>query len=743
MIFKNTSRQSQYNANVEGGTDKVKYFISLGHLNQGGLFENNYLPFPDEMQYSKKRYNVRGNFDFDVTKNLRVSIDIGTQFERVSGMNNDTYMWQKRIMWSNPVITPGYIDGKFVVPYTNTNSANNVMYEIANIDFHITNNSTLNSSIKVSHKLDFITKGLSVNARLAYDSFFSSRAGGGSYTPMLYRMTPNPTGDKQNPIMHKMNEESSPSYWSDWYNGKWRKIYTEASLNYFRKFGLHDVGGLALFNMEKKHDPNLEYNLPHAYLGLVGRVTYAYSKRYLAEFNMGYNGSENFPEGQRFGFLPAYSLGWVASNEPFFPKNKLVSYLKIRGSVGKVGNDNIGGSRYLYLPDVWEYGGGYNFGDLDNRYFIKGAHEGTIGNPNVTWETATKSNIGFESRLFSEKLSFSYDFFHEYRTDILSYRGTVPAIVQASLPAYNLGEVKNWGHEIEFSWRSKIGKFDYWVKGNASTNQNIILFRDEAIVPGLEYQAQTGRPVGQRSLLISEGLYTSWAELYETDGNGRPVLANPVLAKNSKGETYLNTDGTPVYQKDLGFGGAVLQPGEIRLRDVNEDGVIDAKDYARTGKTNIPELTYGVSFGFKYMGFDFSALFQGVEGVARFVQTSECMHFASNYSLQEVDRYRFTEERYAAGERIEFPIAAYNKSAVNNTFFHKDASYIRLKNMEIGYTLQPAFLKQIGIRSARVYANGSNLLTWGANSIWGDPENLGNTGYPITRTFNVGLNFNF
>lgn len=747
MIFKDFSRQSQYNINVDGGTELVKYFVSLGYLDQGGMFETNYLPFPDEMQYSKKRYNVRSNFDIDVTKDFKISVDIGTNFERITGMNNDAFMWQKRIMWSNPVITPGYIDGKFVLPYTNTNVANNPMYEIANIDFYVTNNSTLNSSIKLSHRLDFITKGLSVNGRVAYDSFFSSRSGGGSYTPMLYRLTPNPNGDKLNPIMDKMNEESSLSYWSDWYNGKWRKTYAEASLNYNRKFGVHDVGALYLFNLEKKQDPGLEYHLPHAYMGMVGRITYAYSQRYLAEFNMGYNGSENFPEGKRFGFLPALSLGWTVSNEAFFPQSEFFTYLKLRGSIGKVGNDNIVvnnvSKRYLYLPDVWEYNGGYNFGDLENRHYVQGAREGTIGNPNVTWETATKSNVGFESRIFGDKLSLTYDYFVENRKDILSYRGTVPGIVQATLPPYNLGEVKNWGHEVEANWRAQIGQFNYWVKGNLSTNKNKIVFRDEAITPGLEYQAQTGRPVGQGLYLVSEGLYNSWSQLYEVDGSGNPILSNPVLATNSKGQTYLNAEGQPVYQKDLGYGGAAVQPGEIRLRDVNEDGVVDDKDFARRGKTAIPEITYGVSLGFNFKGIDFSALFQGVEGVARFVQTPESMHFASNYSLQEVDKYRFTEERYANGDRIEFPIAAYNRSAVNNTFFLKDASYLRLKNMEVGYTLKPGFMKRIGVNSARIYVNGSNLLTWGENSIWGDPENLGNTGYPITRTYNVGLNFNF
>lgn len=746
-IFRKSSRQSQYNVNVEGGTDKVKYFISLGHLDQGGMFESSYFPFPDEMEYTKKRNNFRANFDFDVTKDFRISVDIGTNFEKITGMNNDEYMWNKRILWANPISSPGIVNDKFVVSEGKELPANNLLYEIANFDFNVTNNSTLNSSVKLVHQLDFITEGLSVNARLAYDSYFSSRSGGGSYTPMLYRLSQNENGDVLDPGFEPLTEKSSLSYWSEWYNKKWRKIYGEFSFNYNRSFNQHDVGGLFLFNMEKKHDPNLEYSLPHAYLGLVGRVTYGFAKKYLAEFNMGYNGSENFPEGKRFGFLPAVSLGWVPSAENFFPQTSLISYLKIRGSIGKVGNDNVIVNnvvqRYLYLPDVWEYNGGYNFGDFNNRRYVNGAIEGTIGNQNITWETATKSNIGFEARLLGSKLSFSYDFFSENRKDILSYKGTIPDIVQASLPPYNLGEVKNWGNEIEFTWRDNISKVNYWIKGNASTNKNKIVYRDEAITPGLEYQAETGRPINQPLYLQADGLYSSWADLYEVDESNNPLLSQPLLAIDKSGQSYFNTEGEPVYQKDLGYGGAPLQPGEIKLIDVNEDGIIDGKDYLRNGKTNIPELTYGISMGLNHKNFDFSVMFQGVSGVARYVQTGQSMHFSNDHSLQEIDLYRFTEERYAAGESIEMPIAAYNTNAVYNTFFHKDASYVRLKNMEIGYSITPKTLKKIGLSTARIFVNGSNLLTWGKNGIWGDPENLGNTGYPITRTYNLGINVNF
>jgi TonB-linked SusC/RagA family outer membrane protein len=748
QIFKNFAPQSQYNANITGGTESVKYFVSLGYLTQGGLFNTDYMPFSDEMQFKKDRYNLRANLDFDVNKNFRISVDVGSQFSTITGMDNDGYTWEKRILWSSPLGSPGMINGKFVVPFSNQNDQLNPLYAIASSNnYNITNNSTLNSAIRLSHKLDFITEGLSINAKGAYDSYFSNRTGGG-YKPLLYGVRANPNGDKLNPILVQLNDDTPPQRWGDWNNGKWRNVYGEFSINLNRTFAKkHAVTGLILYNAEKKYDPYLAYDLPHAYMGVAGRVTYAYDNRYFAEYNMGYNGSENFPEGKRFGFLPAYSLGWVASNESFFPKNDYVTYLKVRGSLGKVGNDNIGGARYLYLPDTWQYGqgynngGGYTFGTLSDRNTIKGAYESVIGNPNVTWETATKSNIGIEAHLFNDRVTLVFDHYNEHRINILSYKGTVPQIVQATLPPYNLGEVKNWGNEFELTYTSAPGKFTWWAKGNASTNKNKIIFKDEAIVPGLEYQAATGRPINQPLLLQAEGLYTSWSNLYATDGNGNPILSSPIRALNKEGKPYVNAAGQPVYQKDLGFAGAPLQPGEVRLVDVNGDGVINEKDYIRTGKTDIPELNYGLSFGFSYKGFDFSALLQGVAGVAKFANST--IHFNKQQSLFEVDLNRFTQERYNAGQRIDFPIAAYNQAATYNTFFLKNTSYTRLKNMEIGYTLKPAFLKRAGIRSARFYVNGFNLYTWSPNKIWGDPENLGYVGYPLTKTYNIGLNVNF
>ncbi|HEY1022597.1 MAG TPA: TonB-dependent receptor, partial [Flavisolibacter sp.] len=281
-----------------------------------------------------------------------------------------------------------------------------------------------------------------------------------------------------------------------------------------------------------------------------------------------------------------------------------------------------------------------------------------------------------------------------------------------------------------------------WVKGNISTTKNKIVFWDEPIVPGLEYQAATGKPIGTGSYLQAEGLYNTWADLYKVDASGNPILSEPVTALDAQGKSYTNAQGAVVYQKDLGFAGVPLQPGEVRLKDVNFDGVVNEKDYVRSGKTRIPEITFGTSLGFNFKGFDFSILMQGVKGTAKHAMGNQ-LHFNKQESLFEVDLNRYNPERYANGEEIDFPIAAYNKQAARSTFFLLNTSYVRLKNMEIGYTLQPVILKRAGIKTARVYVNGYNLYTWSPNKIWGDPENMGFIGYPLTRTYNAGLSINF
>ena len=741
ILFKKYALKTTYNFSLNGGTDLVKYFVSVGYLNQGGQIKTDFMAMPDESQFGYKRYNLRANFDFDISKAFKISVDVANIVEQQSGINQDIFdFWSRNVWWQMPNGYRGnYWDGKIIQPYFSRGPMSVAYWDMENQGFLLTKKNTLNSNIKLRYDLGVIVKGLSINARVAYDSYFQSSSSGGiaGGIPILYKVYPNPNGDISNPLFKpQTNPEVLPFRSADSYNGKWRKIYGEASLNYNSSFGKHDVSGLVLANAEKRYDPTYAFQLPHAVLGFVGRATYSYDKKYLAEFDMGYNGSENFPENQRFGFFPSYSLGWVVTNESFLPKNNVLSFLKIRGSRGKVGNDNVGSSRFLYMPGTWNYNGSTAyFGTPGSPNYITGAQQGALENTNVTWETATKTDVGFEAKLFGEKITIGYDHFYEDRINILSYRNTIPDLVQATLPPYNLGRMSNWGDELELGFRSKIGNVTFWIKANISSAYNKVIFSDEAIIPGLEYQAATGYALGTPLQQLTKGIYTSWSQLYAIDANGNPILSKPVMALNKAGKPYNNAaTGLPVYQKDLGNSGYPLQPGSTIIVDYNEDGVIDAKDNVRTGKPSVPPITYGIPFGIEWKGFDLSFLFQGATGNERYFGS------ANNYlSQRAVPAYManmFTIQRYNDGDKIEYPLQSGNGLI--------DGSYLRFKNFQIGYTFTSSILRKVGIKTARLYANANNIYTW-TYLRNGDPEqsNSFDETYPLVGTYNLGLNITF
>ncbi|MEX0927817.1 MAG: SusC/RagA family TonB-linked outer membrane protein [Balneolales bacterium] len=471
---------------------------------------------------------------------------------------------------------------------------------------------------------------------------------------------------------------------------------------------------------EKYSEPGLDFQIPRGYQGLVGRVTYDYRLRYLAEVNMGYNGSENFPDGNRYGFFPALSLGWVITEEPFFPANNFLTFFKIRGSYGEVGNDRIGGNRFLYLPSVFNpSAGGYYFGDYGSGQYqhYSGAQEGNIGNPLVTWERAQKSNIGLESGFFSDMLSINLDYFIENRNNILTNLGTVPDLVQASLPAVNIGEVENKGYEVEVQFRNNLGRLNYWINGSYSKAKNEIKFQDEP-TRAHEWLQRTGHPVGQHWGLVSDGFYNT-----EEDLAGAP---------------------SSQYASEL-------QLGDIKYLDQNDDGVIDENDQVPIGYSQLPQIIYGVSVGGNYRGFDFSILFQGAEKSSTNIDQMGAWAFDTdwrNATTRHLERW--TPERYAAGEPITYPRVELSPTPgkhnyVSSDFWLEDTSYLRVKNVEVAYSFRSGVLETIGIRNLRIYANGNNLFTWSNMNSPFDPEAPGGRGefYPQMRVYNMGINIQF
>ncbi len=728
-FLRDYSWRTQHNFNISGGTERVKYFVSAGYFNQEGIYKNTKVDRDHDVNSRNQRYNFRSNLDFQVTRDFSASVQLSAQIEQVNqphanSSNGNSEMWQA-ISYANPLNSPGMVDDKIIRILNGLGSVNPYLELLSN-GYRRDNRNTVTTTMRLDYDLsEPVTKGLAVHASISYDSYSLSRK---KYTKTYpYYLAQRDADDPNNILLTPKNEETPWSFGTEW--GKNRKTYFEAGVNYDRTFGRHAVTGLVLYNQSKYFSPTLTYLVPNAYQGLVGRVTYNFARRYMAEFNMGYNGTENFAEGKRFGFFPAFSAGWVITEEPFFPKNKWVNFLKVRGSYGEVGNDKIGGDRFLYLPS--SYGDAadnalndYYFGLASEAVKSVPVIENKIGNPDLTWEKARKMNLGFEGTFFNQMLSLSFDVFKERRNNILANRSTEPMIIGATLPAYNFGEMENRGWEVDVNFRQTVRKFTYWARLNYSFARNEVIYKDE-IPKKYAYQMETGRSKDQFFGLIFDGYYNSWAEVNALD---RPVSS---------------------------WSSNRLQPGDVRYVDVNGDGVIDDYDRVPVGYTPIPEIIYGISCGASWKGFDFSVLFQGADNVSiKYFGRSMWPFSKSEESAKSLIWGRWTEERYLAGEEISFPrlSLAPNRDTDHNyresSLWIRDASYLRLKNAEIGYTFQGRLTRKLGLGSLRVYMNGSNLFTW-TDVIDLDPEAPSRSGnaeintYPLQKVYNLGINITF
>jgi TonB-linked SusC/RagA family outer membrane protein len=712
-VLKDYSVQTQTNFNVRGGTDRVKYFVSLGYFTQEGMFNDSHYDPGYDYQARYKRYNLRSNFDIDLTKNLSAGFDISTQISDLRNPNWSIEGLMASLTTTIPMSSPGVIDNKIVsIPQGNPpvipfDKGYNRSYE-----------NNLNGSLRLNYKMDYLLNGLSLRGLVSYRNFNSDKK--------TYNLTETPTYYAQRTstgyYLLKSGDTSSQFGWDI---GKHTRIQTEAGVYYDRKLGPHAVTGLLLYNQSKYYSPDLQYLVPSGIQGLAGRVTYNYSSRYLLEFNIGYNGTENFAKGRRFGTFPAYSLGWVLTEEPFFPRNDYLTFLKIRATHGTVGNDRIGNERFLYRPSVYLYEtNAYFFGPQVNYQSggvsgALGSLEGKIGNPLVTWEKAVKQNIGADIKFRKDKIALTFDYFVENRSDILWQRGTTPAIIGADMPIYNLGRMKNSGWDGEFSYFEKIRKVDFFVKTTFSYAHNVIEYQDE-VPRNYPHMERTGQRYGQFFGYVADGLYNSWKEVNDPN---RPDY------------TALGTNR--------------IQPGDIKYVDINGDGKIDQNDEVPIGYSNFPEIMYGVALGMEWNGWDASVLFQGADRVSTVPSRSIRRGFFEESGANKELLKSWTQERYEQGLEIAFPRLSADDGGhnyYNSTYWVENARYLRLKNAEIGYTFRQNFIKKAGIRSIRLYANGSNLLTW-CNLFEGeDPESpTGGNGdqYPVTRIFNLGLNINF
>lgn len=753
--------QQNYTLSLRGGSDRARYFAMIGYFNQDGNYRYSDLNDGYSTNGGYNRYNLRANLDIDITKNFYVSVGIGGQItdtnesgggsENIIFTANTTPPIYPVVLERNghPANETYYMDHPNGLLFGNNQYTKNILGEIAYMGYKTTHKINFQGNFVIGHKLDFITKGLKVEGMFSYDmeeghvidrsmdrelanneyyggyaTFYPTEGLGiyadpqtvrysGAYTPAIDKFTVDKT--KKNDYLY--------------YAGISR-LYMQAKLDYQRSFSNHNVAGMFMMNRSQR---NVGNEVAYRYQGFAARVTYDYANKYLFEANVGINGSENFSKAHRYGVFPSFSLGWVPTEEKFMASSrKWLDYLKFRTSLGWVGNDQ-GIGRFLYVQyynttdaSSWNTGTEYNQG------MGGGLEEGDLANPDLTWERGIKFNFGVDMRMFNSRLSLALDAFYERRWDIITNTGGndvvgIPDLFGKTSSYVNAGTVINRGIDIELGWNDRIGRdFTYYVRFNAGFARNKILDMME-IDREVPWMRRTGCRVGEHFVYEVDHFVKDQAE------------ADKLNAMN-------NGTGFQPWGK--------LAPGDVVYKDLNGDGKIDDQhDLKPMGNPKIPELQFGLPIGFSYKGWDLSLLFQGAALSSLQLSGPAVYDFPTMGS--QGNNMGKVKGMHLDSWTPENPNAKYpalhlgnhpnNKNDASSLFLY-DASYLRLKNIEIGYSLPQKWIQKVHLQQVRFYLQGMNLLTFDKlGDVNMDPETGDGDGswYPIQRVYNFGVNVTF
>ena len=725
-----------YNINIRGGTDSMKYFASAGYQGDGDIYD---LKKNDDFdpRHTYKRYNWRSNFDFNFTKSTKLSINIaGSMGYRNKSIDNDSPF--NRILTESTSDHPiMYSDGNWGDDEEKNPVAN---MNLGGAKLRKTFQGWYDASLE--QKLDFITKGLKVAAKVSYSSSSTTNTdvyrGGGSADQALKSIVryhrvydyANPVVNTDGTITYPMIEdkrlptsESVPlppgvTMW-DGLDAYTRRFYYEFSVAYNRSFNDHNVSALALVNRkiydERYTENNTQYmRFPNYNEDWVGRVTYNWKERYL----ISYTGSEKFARGERFGLFPSFSLGWRLSEEPFIKKSigKVLTNAKFRYSWGKVGSD-AGAKRWNYIQQFTSDGNITLGTDASGQIWGPLYHEGDVANLNSTWEKSTKQNLGIEIGLWN-KLDITLDLFDEKRKDILMEPQTTSFITGAKFNALNIGSTKNHGFELELHYNDKIGSdFRYHVGFTLASSENRVVFRDDP-VNGPNHLKEAGKPIGHQNRYLAVGNYETIDDVFNNAQTGSINSVAP---------------------------GQVV-PGDFIYIDFDSNGILNGQDKVAVDELNYPLHTYGLNLGFDWKGLSFSAMFYAPTGVYKLVNSVYSASFKSGKINAQPDVMNAWTPETANTSGVRAPaLHLTNDGAFNgteSTYRYQNFSYLRLKTMELGYNLPKKWLKTVGLKSLQVYVTGNNLLTW-----WGGDDRIDPEGeqakYPILRSFTSGVRVSF
>ena len=729
VITKDHAYTTRGNVDVSGGSDFLRYSIVASYFKETGILEQD-KSLPIDNATNNQQFNLRTNIDMDVTKTTLLRVNIGGYLNRFKKQGVDVNTAFDHAFMTLPFAYPArYSDG--AIPLVSNRS--NPWLEVTQGGYNFRTSSKLQTLFSVEQDLKQLTKGLKAKVLFSFDRWNQSERGRRTNVGTVFPATGR--DDEGNLIysQYQTGDESMPHYNSSEYGNT--NIYLEADVMYNRRFGKMDVDALFLYNQQAYDNGDIQ---DYRKQGIAGRLSGTWDNRYVAEFNFGYNGSENFDKGHRFGFFPSFALGWLLSEEKFMePLKDVFNKIKFRGSIGLAGDDNIGGRRFAYLTTLKTEGGyGYRWGTTGQKYY-DGILEGEYGVSNLTWETVLKKNLGIELSLFGI-VDLNVDIFKENRKDIFMRRSSVPSqsgIPYESQPYANYGKMENNGFEVTLNLHKQWNK-DFYTSayGNFTYAKNKVTEYDEPAVKLGTHRAQTGRSWGELYGLTAERLFTYDDFDITTDASGNKV--------------YTLKAGIPDQQ--VGAAGGKLYPGDIKYVDMNGDGVITEEDEGFIGGTVDPRIVYGFGGVISYKNVDLNFFFQGTGDVYRiiggqpyFLPGGGTTTEGNAYSYNIDDRWTETnQDPYAFWPRLTYGPNQNNYRA--STWWKKDMSFLRCKTIEVGYTLPKAWLEPIYAKSCRIFVSGNNLFCLSSFKLW-DPE-LGTSNglqYPLNRSIMFGLDLNF
>lgn len=725
LLLKDGAMTYRANVNMNGGGSTARYFVSLSYLKEDGMYKTDETLRKDyNTNANANTWNYRLNTDIDITKTTLLKVGVSGSLKKYNepGLSGDVW---KSLMYQNPISVPVMYSNGYVPAYGTGDRTNPwVLATQTGYKEHWEN--TIQSNLTLEQKLDFITQGLKFVGRFGFDTWNKNNIDRikwpEQYKAQRFR------DENGNLVFDRVTEEQKMKQTSS-AEGNRNEIF-EAELHYDRGFKEHHVGGLLKFNQDSKvftvgTGEDIKKGIARRHLGLAGRVSYNWNYRYFADFNFGYNGSENFADGHRFGFFPAVSAAWNVAEEPIIKKNlKWMNMFKIRYSFGKVGNDvlKIGNDEYRfpYLYTIGD-GSGYTWADYNYNNSYSGKRYTDLASNYATWEIATKHDLGVDLALFNDKFTATVDYFHEQREGIWMERKYLPSIVGlGSNPRANVGKVLSEGFDGNFAFREKINKVDITVRGNITYSQNTILEKDEEnnVYP---YQMERDYRVNQAKGLIALGLFKDYDDI-----------------RNSPKQEF----GT-------------VQPGDIKYKDVNGDGVVNDGDKVAIGATTKPNMIYGFGISASWKGLDINVHFQGAGKTSFFIEGATVHAFSAgewgNILSDVANSNRWIDHEISGTMATENPNASYPRLSYggnsNNyrqsTFWLRNGSYLRLKTLEVGYSIPKPLVNKIRFNNIRLFLRGSNLLTFSSFKLW-DPELGSSTGteYPLAKSLTLGLSVN-